>query len=191
MNDLFPGEFGEMPRIETERLLLRKLKLGDAADIFDYGQDPLVAKHVLWDPYRSVGEARGYIRYMQHKYRLYEPSSWGIEEKETGRIIGTIGYMWHQRENSSVEVGYSLARRCWNRGYMTEALDAVLRYSFETLRLHRVEAQHETDNPASGRVMEKCGMKKEGILRERLYNKGRYVDVALYSILKKEYKPIK
>lgn len=181
------GEFGEMPRLETERLILRKLTMKDAADIFDYGQDPQVARHVLWDAYRNLGEAKGYVRYMMRKYRYYEPSSWGIYDKATGHIVGTIGYMWYQRENSAVEVGYSLARRCWNRGYMTEALQCVLKYTFETLGIHRVEAQHETDNPASGRVMEKCGMRQEGVLRGRLYNKGKYVDVALYSILKNEY----
>jgi len=180
--------FDYMPRLETERLVLRKLEMRDAQDIFNYSQDPLVAKHVLWDPHTSVGESRGYIRYMLRKYRAGDPSSWGIEEKASGKIIGTIGYMWYQRENNSVEVGYSLARSHWNKGYMTEALRAVIDYSFRNLHLHRVEAQHETDNAASGKVMEKCGMKKEGTLRGRLYNKGKYVDVHIYSILREEYK---
>ncbi|MBQ3080487.1 MAG: GNAT family N-acetyltransferase [Clostridia bacterium] len=180
--------FDQMPRIETDRLVLRKLEMRDAPDMFEYSRDPLVAKHVLWDAQTSVSESRGYIRYMLRKYRSGEPSSWGIEEKASGKIIGTIGYMWYQRENNSCEVGYSLARAHWGRGYMTEALKAVIAYSFKTLRIHRVEAQHETDNLASGRVMEKCGMTKEGTLRGRLYNKGKYVDVHVYSILREEYK---
>ena len=69
---------------------------------------------------------------------------------------------------------------------MTEALREVIRYTFSEMEINRIEAQHETENPASGRVMEKCGMKKEGILRQRLYNKGRFVDVCLYSILRSE-----
>ena len=181
------GIFDEMPALETPRLTLRRLEMRDAPDIFDYGRDPLVAKHVLWDAYTSVGEARGYVRYMIRKYRAGEPSSWGIVEKETGRVVGTIGYMWYQRDNNACEVGYSLARRCWNRGYMTEALRAVIRYSFETLCVHRVEAQHETDNAASGAVMRKCGMQKEGTLRGRLLNKGKYVDVDVYAILREDY----
>lgn len=181
------GIFDEMPALETPRLTLRKLEMRDAQDIFDYGRDPLVAKHVLWDAYTSVSETRGYVRYMIRKYRAGEPSSWGIVEKETGRVVGTIGYMWYQRDNNACEVGYSLARRCWNRGYMTEALEAVLQYSFETLSVHRVEAQHEVDNGASGAVMRKCGMQKEGTMRGRLYNKGKYVDVDLYAILREDY----
>ena len=181
------GIFDEMPALETPRLTLRKLEMRDAQDIFDYGRDPQVARHVLWDAYTSVSETRGYVRYMIRKYRAGEPSSWGIVEKETGRVVGTIGYMWYQKDNNACEVGYSLARRCWNRGYMTEALAAVLQYSFETLSVHRVEAQHEVDNGASGAVMRKCGMRKEGTLRGRLLNKGKYVDVDLYAILREDY----
>lgn len=181
------GLFDEMPTLETPRLILRKLDMRDAADMFDYSRDPQVAKHVLWDAHTSISESRGYIRYMIRKYRSGEPSSWGIVEKLSGRVVGTIGYMWYQKDNNSCEIGYSLARACWNRGYMTEALTEVIRYSFENLRLHRVEAQHEVDNGASGAVMRKCGMTKEGTLRGRLYNKGRYVDVDLYSILREDY----
>ncbi len=181
------GLFDDMPRLETARLILRKLEVRDAADMFEYSRDPLVAEHVLWDAHTSIGESRGYIRYMIRKYRSGEPSSWGIVEKSSGLMIGTIGYMWYQRENNSCEVGYSLSRAHWNMGYMTEALQAVIDHSFRALSMHRVEAQHETANPASGAVMRKCGMRKEGTLRGRLYNKGKYVDVDLYAILKEDY----
>lgn len=179
--------FDDMPRLETPRLILRRLEMRDAPDLFDYSRDPQVAKHVLWDAQTSVSEARAYVRYMLRRYRAGEPASWGIEEKETGRVVGTIGYMWYQRDNNACEVGYSLARRRWNRGYMTEALAEVLRFSFEELGVHRVEAQHEVENTASGAVMRKCGMRKEGTLRGRLYNKGRYVDVDLYAMLREDY----
>ena len=179
--------FDDMPRLVTPRLILRRLEMRDAPDLFDYSRDPQVAKHVLWDAQTSVSEARAYVRYMLRRYRAGEPASWGIEEKETGRVVGTIGYMWYQRDNNACEVGYSLARRRWNRGYMTEALAEVLRFSFEELGVHRVEAQHEVENAASGAVMRKCGMRKEGTLRGRLYNKGRYVDVDLYAMLREDY----
>ena len=186
--NMFSGDLlFTMPPIETDRLILRRLEMRDAQDIFDYGRDPEVARHVLWEAYEAVSECRGYIRSMQRRYRAGEPASWGIELKETGRIVGTIGYMWHQEEHASAEVGYSLARPLWNQGLMTEALAAVIAYSFETLHLNRVEAQHELTNPASGAVMAKCGMRREGVLRQRLRNKGHYVDVALYAILRSDY----
>lgn len=185
------GLFDEMPTLSTPRLTLRKMEMRDAADMYEYSRDPQVALHVLWDAHTSISDSRGYIRYMIRKYRSGEPSSWCIVENETGHVVGTIGYMWYQKDNNAVEIGYSLARRCWNKGYMTEALKAVIRYSFEKLRIHRVEAQHEIDNGASGAVMRKCGMQKEGTLRSRLYNKGRYVDVDLYSILREDYARMK
>ena len=88
------------------------------------------------------------------------------------------------KENRSAEVGYSLSRDYWNQGIMTEALRAVIRFGFEELRLNRIEAQHELDNPASGQVMRHVGMQYEGTLRQRIKNKGRFVDVALYAILR-------
>lgn len=179
-----------MPSLTTERLLIRRLTMRDAQDIYRYSRDPEVARHVLWDAHRSIGDSRAYLRYMLRRYRGHEPASWGIEWRETGRIIGTIGFMWIQDENASAEVGYSLAREFWNQGIMTEALGAVLRYGFGSMSLNRIEAQHETTNPASGAVMRKCHMRHEGTLRSRLFNKGRYVDVELYAILRKDYNHI-
>ena len=155
--------------------------------MYEYSRDPEVARHVLWDAHTSIGESRGYLRYAVRQYRQDMPASWGIEFKENHRLIGTIGFMWINRDHHSAEVGYSLARDYWNRGIMSEALEAVLDEGFLNLGLHRIEAQHEVDNPASGRVMAKCGMLYEGCVRGRLYNKGRYVDVALYAILREDY----
>lgn len=178
--------YGYMPTLETRRLRLRKLTMRDAQDIYEYSRDPQVARYVLWEAHRSIGESRSYLRYMLRKYRLGEPASWGIEWKATGQIIGTIGFMWIQRENASAEVGYSLSRAFWNQGVMTEALAELIRYGFQSLNLNRIEAQHETENPASGAVMRKCGMQREGTLRQRLLNKGKFVDVELYAILKRD-----
>lgn len=176
-----------MPELTTPRLRLRRLTMRDAHDIYRYSRDPEVARHVLWDAHRSIGDSRAYLRFMLRRYRSREPASWGIEYLATGRVIGTIGFMWVQDENASAEVGYSLAREYWNQGIMTEALSAVIRYGFDGMDLNRIEAQHETTNPASGAVMRKCHMQREGTLRERLYNKGLYVDVDLYAILRRDY----
>jgi len=182
--------YGYMPVLETERLRLRKLNMHDAQDIFDYSRDPLVAKHVLWDAHRNIAESRAYLRFMLRKYRMNDAASWGIELKSSGKIIGTIGFMWIQPENAAAEVGYSLSRIHWGKGIMTEALQAVVAYGFESLNLNRIEAMHELTNPASGAVMRKCGMVLEGTMRQKLLNKGRFVDVDLYAILRSEYNQI-
>lgn len=126
---------------------------------------------------------------MLHQYRDGEPSSFGIVLKETGTLIGTIGFMSWDAGNGSLEVGYSLSRSYWGKGLMTEALSAVLSFAFTDMKVHRVWAVHETSNPASGRVMQKCGMQFEGIERGAVWNKGRYTDVARYAVLVNDPRP--
>lgn len=181
---LFQGWTAGPPTLETERLILRPLKMRDAQDMYAYAQDPEVSRHVLWEAHKSLRDTRAFLRSAKRQYRSGFPGSCAIEWKASGRMIGTIGFMWINRDYRSAEVGYSLSRDYWNQGIMTEALRAVIAYGFNTLALNRIEAQHECDNPASGKVMENAGMRLEGTLRQRLRNKGRYVDVKLYAILR-------
>ena len=180
----FQEIFSHLPTLETPRLILRPLCLGDARDLFAYARDEQVSRHVLWDTHESLRQSREFLRGALRQYRRGQPGSFAIVLKESGRMIGTVGFMWINLDHRSGEVGYSLNRDYWNRGLMTEALRQVVAFGFDTLRLNRIEAQHEVDNPASGRVMAHVGMRFEGVLRQRLKNKGRYVDVALYSILR-------
>ena len=183
VSDIFAG----LPTLRTPRLTLRAARMSDAQDMYDYSRDPEVARHVLWEAHASVRQTRGYLRYLLRQYRAGQPGTFVIELTAEKRVIGTIGLMWMQAENRSAEIGYSLGRDYWNRGLMTEALGALLAFCFDTLRLNRVEAQHETDNPASGAVMRHAGMRHEGLLRQRIYNKGRFTDVELYAILRTDY----
>ena len=183
--------FSHLPVLDTPRLTLRPMTLRDASDIYAYSCDPEVARHVLWDAHRSPADSRAYLRFILRQYRDGTPSSYGIVWKETGRLIGTIGFMAYSQENSTVELGYSLGRSWWNRGIMTEALRAVLALTFDTMQIHRAEAQHEVENPASGRVMLKCGMRREGCLRGRIFNKGRFSDVELYAMLREDWEMMK
>ncbi len=182
--------FARLPQLETERLLLRRLTLRDASDIYRYAKDPEVARHVLWSAHTSIWESRAYLRYILYQYRSGEPSSWGIVDKSSGHVIGTIGFMSWQADNALAEVGYSLSRAYWGQGLMTEALAPVLQEGFMKLQLNRIEAMHFTDNPASGRVMEKCGMQHEGRLRGRIFNKGEYRDVEMWGILRKDWEKL-
>lgn len=181
--------FGRLPALYTQRLVLRPVRMSDAQDLYEYSRDTEVARHVLWEAHRSIHQTRAYIRYLLRQYRSCAPGTFAIALRETGKVVGTIGFMWVQSENRSAEVGYSLSRDYWNRGLMSEALKAVLAFGFGQLHLNRIEAQHECDNPASGHVMRNAGMKHEGTLRQRIYNKGRFADVELYAILRSEFHP--
>jgi len=179
--------FSHLPTLRTKRLVLRPARMSDAEDLYEYSSDPEVARHVLWTAHTSIHQTRTYIRYLLRQYRNGAPSSFCIALQDSGKVIGTIGFMWVQPENRSAEVGYSLHRRYWNQGIMTEALNAIIAFGFSQLNLNRIEAQHETSNPASGKVMQHAHMQHEGTLRQRVYNKGRFVDVELYAILRKDY----
>lgn len=182
--------FSRLPVVETPRLTLRRATMRDAVDIHRYARDPEVARHVLWEPHASLWDTRAYVRFLLYQYHSGQPGSWVVELKETGRVIGTIGYMSYVADNATVEMGYSLSRECWGRGLMTEALDAVIGETFRSLQLHRIEAMHFTDNPASGRVMQKCGMQHEGHHRERIYCKGVFRDVEMWAILRKDWEKL-
>ena len=181
--------FQNPPTLETERLRLRRLGARDARDLYEWSSDPEVARYVLWDAHESIAETRAYLRYMKGLYRRGYPSSWGIEEKESGKVIGTIGIMAWYPEHGNAEVGYSLGRAWWHRGYAPEALERVIRLLFDETDVCRVEAQCDTRNLNSARVMEKCGMRREGILRGRICNKGERVDVMMYARLREDQEP--
>jgi len=115
------------------------------------------------------------------------PSPWGIVYKENNKLIGTGGYHNWNPEHRRAEVGYAISSRYWNKGIMTETLKRMLRFGFEAMDLNRIEALCKIENAASEKVMQKCGMKYEGTLREQMFVKGAYQDLKLYSILKQEF----
>ncbi|MDD2647682.1 MAG: GNAT family N-acetyltransferase [Eubacteriales bacterium] len=181
------GVFARFPVLRGRLVSLRQLTIKDADDVFEYSSDPVVAETVLWSPHKHIAETRAYLRYVLRQYRQNEPCSLAIAENSTGKVVGTMSVMWVDEDNASAEIGYSLSRDYWNRGYMTEAVSLILAFLFDELGLNRVEAQHQTDNPASGRVMRKNGMVREGMMRQRIFNKTRFVDVEAYAILYEDY----
>ena len=179
--------FSALPVLETEDLLLRPMRMRDAKDIFSYSSDPEVARYVLWNPHRNLSDTRAYIRYIRSLYHRGLPSSWAVVFKPDGKVVGSIGFMSWIPVNHTAEVGYSFSRKYWNRGLATQALQAVIQSAFSSIpALNRLEAQHDIRNPASGRVMEKCGMRREGLLRSRILNKSEFADVVLYAILRSD-----
>lgn len=185
----YQAVFSNLPTLETARLRLRPIRREDAAAVFSYTKDTEVTRHVLWDAHQTIAQARRFIRFLRRQYRRGLPASFAIALQGSDRVIGTIGFMWVNTDHQSAEIGYSLSREYWNKGLMTEALRAVLAFGFDTLHLNRIEGQHDTQNPASGKVMQHAGMQYEGLMRQRLRNKGRFIDVACYAILKSDPRP--
>lgn len=181
------GVFRDLPQLRTPRLLLRQPRMADARDMYAYSRDPEVARYVLWEAHRGLYDSRGHLRYLIRRNQRGGPGTFAVVERTTGQMIGTIGYTWMDADNRSAEVGYSYARAVWGKGYATEALREVLRFSFEVLRLNRVEGQHDVRNPASGAVMAHAGMACEGTLRQRILLKGEYADTCLYAMTRDQW----
>ena len=174
--------------IETKRLILRKARPGDAQAMFDnWASDDRVTKFMTWQPYTCVEEADARIAYLLEEYSNENYYEWFIELKEIGQPIGSIGAVHVNDHVQLAHIGYCIGSRWWGQGIMPEALAAVIKFFFEQVGVNRVEACHDVNNPKSGKVMAKCGMKYEGTLRQSGWNNQGINDRAFYGILREEY----
>jgi len=185
---IFP-EFGEMPRLETERLVLRKLTMGDVEDIFAYASDAEVTRYLMWEPHATLYDSRVFVTSALARYQCLSPAPWGIELKETRRIIGTCDFISWIWPHARAEIGYALARAYWGRGIMTEAVREMIDYGFRVRGLNRIQAMCEIPNVGSARVMEKAGMTYEGILRQYMIQHDNFRDMKMYAILRRDWLP--
>lgn len=177
----------EQPILKTERLLLRPFSLRDAARIRQLADSREIAKNTATMPYPyEEGMAEAWIATHQDLFDRGENVHFAICLAGTGDLIGAMG-ITISRDHDCGELGYWIGIPYWDQGYCTEAATAAVRFGFETLKLNRIEASHFMRNPASGRVLEKIGMRFEGIRRQGMKRWGTYVDVAIYGILRKEY----
>lgn len=181
------------PILETKRLLLRDINHDDAESIYQYLSDPDVIQFLEGNT-DTFDEARGYVSWcIDTFYKRKTDIRWGIELKENNKLIGDCGLGHIDEPRRPTELGYMLSKEYWNKGYMSEALGAILQYGFHRLDLHRVQAWTHPENKASTRLLKKYGFIKEGLLREYVYiwHKGVYIDVDMYSLLGKDYKRIR
>ena len=177
----------DLPTLETERLILRKMVLNDAEAVFAYASNSEVSRYTLWETHRSIEDSRAFLEFATQKYENGGEPDWGIVYRGNGWLVGACGLVNWEAEHARAEVGFVLSREYWGRGLMSEAVRAILRFGFERMNLNRIEARCIAENAASARVMEKAGMVYEGTLRQREYIKGTYRDIKLYAILKKGF----
>ncbi|WP_409254335.1 GNAT family N-acetyltransferase [Bacillus sp. SCS-153A] len=177
------------PTIETERLFLEKFKLTDAQTAFHHWlSDEKVSDNRVSAAHTSVSKTMERLTNIVSKYEHEEFCYWAIKLKDGGELIGEIDLYDFDRATENCEVSYSLGYHWWNKGYGTEALKAVVEFGFTYMNVHKISAAHNTDNPASGKVMRKVGMQQEGIIRDMIRNsKNQYKDCAVYGIIQKEY----
>ena len=171
--------------LTTTRLVLRPFHSSDAKTVQRLAGDRAIADTTLNIPHPYTEEdARTWIESQPESFAAGTGVSFAIEVRD-GDLVGSIGLA--TQGAGCAELGYWIAVPHWNRGYATEAAGAVLRHAFETMGLRRVFAQHFDRNPPSGRVLEKIGMRREGVLRQHALKWDRPVDLVTYGILAEEF----
>lgn len=175
--------------IETARLRLRRYVIEDANEIFrEWANDENVVKYLMWERHKSVAQTKTFLFETIASYEKDDKYIWGIVLKESGELIGSIASDILNERSRNASVGYCLGERFWNCGYMSEALRAVLDYMFYDVNVNRIEAFHSINNIASGKVMQKAGMIKEGHLRQAyITGGGEYQDSDLYALVKEDF----
>ncbi len=173
-------------QLETRRLILRRAQAGDAPAMFyNWGSDPEVTKYLTWPTYTSIEPAYTVLESWVKGYEDPEFYQWMIVPKDFGQPIGSISVVG--LEGSSAEIGYCIGQSWWHQGYTSEALGAVIHYLFTEVGMTRITAQHDVNNPNSGGVMAKCGMRFMGITPAGGKNNQGICDMACYAIEKRHF----
>lgn len=177
-----------LPTLETKRLILRPFNIDDASEVQKLAGDREIAKTTLNIPYPyEDGMAEEWINTHQEAFKKGKIFTLAIVHKQENYLIGAIG-LTINKEFEHGEIGYWIGKPYWGKGYCTEATNDVLNYGFNKLELNRIFARHMKNNPASGRVMQKVGMKLEGTLKQHVKKWGEFQDILYYGILKDEKK---
>lgn len=178
--------------IETENLILRPFNKNDIPYVFkNWASDEEVVKYLTWPAHNEIKMSEIYVKSELKQYVNRDHYNWAIVLKGLNEPIGSIGAVEIDHRAEKVEIGYSLGKKWWNKGLMTEALNTVIKYFFDVVSVNRVEAKHDVENEASGKVMLKSGLQFEGRSKESDWNNRGIVDTDLYGLTKSEYKNIK
>ncbi|MFV8324158.1 GNAT family N-acetyltransferase [Flavobacterium sp. LS2R12] len=177
--------FSPFPNLETERLLLRRLDSNDIKEIFALRSNPETMKYIPRPLVKTDEDALEHIAMIDSKIDSNEGINWAITLKNNSKLIGIIGHYRIKPEHYRAELGYMLLPEYHGKGIVSEAVKEAIKYGFQVMKLHSLEAIIDPDNHASAKVLEKNGFVKEAHLKENEFYEGRFLDTIIYSILNK------
>jgi len=177
----------KLPVIEASRVRLRHLEESDTDSLFEIFSDEKALRFWSTPPFKERAEAAELLTEIHDSFREKSLFQWGIARKSDDKIIGTSTLFRLDDQSRRAEIGYILNRRFWGRGYVNEALRALLGFAFEKMNLHRVEADIDPRNTASRKVVERLGFQKEGHLRERWIVDDEIQDTLFYGLLESDW----
>lgn len=178
--------------LETPRLILRRFAFDDLKQMYyNCFCDHEVWKWTNYQPMHSIedvmNKADMFTDNWLNAYERADRYSWAIQLKATDEVVGRLFGMHPDDRLCQVELAYELARKCWNQGLMSEAVQAVVDFFFKEVGFNRIYAYHAKENPASGRVLQKCGMTYEGTMRQACLSNNGIFDKVNYAILACDY----
>ena len=176
-------------RMETGRLILRPFAENDAEAMFhNWAKDERVTKYLTWQPHRDVNDTKKTIDRWIAGYSDLSFYQWAIELKAIHEPIGSISIVGEEEKTATVQFGYCIGYPWWHQGITGEALATLIPFFFNEVGANRIEAKHDPQNPNSGNVMKKCGLRYEGTLRQAALSNQGIVDVCMYSLLRSEWR---
>jgi ribosomal-protein-alanine N-acetyltransferase len=179
--------FSPFPNLETNRLNLRRLKSEDVSEIFALQSNPEIMKFIPRPLIKTREEALEFISVMDANVNNNILLNWAITTKEEDKLIGMIGFYRMKPENYRAEVGYILSAEFHGQGIITEALERIIQFGFEEMKLNSIEAVIDPENYGSEKVLLKNNFVKEGHFKEHTFFEGKFLDSVFYSLLKKNY----
>ncbi len=185
----FLADAKELPTLLAGPFALRMIRPEDDADLFTIFGDQEVMRYWSKPALENLQAAQDLAREIRESFDQRNLFQWGLVRPEDDRVIGTTTLCNLDTQNRRAELGYALARSEWGNGVMSTVLPAIVAYAFDTLDLHRIEADVDPRNPASIRLLERLGFKKEGHRRESYILSGEIQDALLYGLLKREFQP--
>lgn len=177
--------FHPFPVIETERLVLRRIINDDVNEVFELRSNAETMKYIPRPLVKNNEDALAHIAMIEEKIETNVGINWGITLRDNPKLLGIIGYYRMQPENYRAEIGYMLLPEFHGKGIIPEAVNVLIKYGFENLKLHSIEAVIDPENYASEKVLQKCGFVKEAHFKESEFYEGRFLDKVIYSLLEK------
>lgn len=180
-------QFEQFPILHTKRCILREATDEDHVLLLELYGNPKVVEFLPLDTFVSLEDAKGEINWYRSIFKNKTGLRWIIEECNSGKAIGTCGFLGYESEHYRAELGYDLLQDFWGKGIMKEVIREVTAFGFEQIGLNKIEAKITPENIASQRLLEKLGFSREGLLRQHEFEKGSFVDILVMSKLRAEH----
>ena len=175
-------------RLETQRLILRPFVRDDCRAIYEnWASDKRVTEFLRWEAHDDISVTEKVLGYWINGYKDPAFYQWAIVLKSLGEPIGTIAVVDVDEKTDRVQIGYCVGANWWRQGLASEAFQGIIPFLFDEVNVRRIEAQHDPNNPGSGKVMLKCALKYEGTMRKADWNNRGIVDASMYALLAEDY----